>query len=1572
MKNLIELLSDLRTLGVLLSLDGERLICNAPKGVVTPEIKKVLADRKPEILAFLRESASSEASSDKSGPLVDLPLSRSQQRLWFMAQLYPDNPVYNIVMASRLTGELDRDALESSLHALVERHEMLRTSFYQRNGRPLARILDAAAWKSVFVDLSLLSQEEAEKEAKRMAHDEARKPFSLEHAPLFRATLFRLTERRHLLVLLVHHIVADGWSLGILAKELGSLYPAFTQKQHPALPPIAFQYRDYVQWERDAGEKAAAKQMPLWLDRLTGLRSIMQLAANRRRPSVQTFKGRRIAVVVEPSLAEQLRELCRATGTTPFMLLLAAFQAVLSRYAGLEDILVGSATSNRQRQELAPLVGFFVNTLVLRTDLGGNPAFLDLLARVKETALWTYGHQDVPFDLLVEKLQPERRLGHSPLVQVMFTLQNVPMQALQLPGLKVELEQVDPGIARADLAVEIWPEEVGYRCDFEYSTDIFDQDAIRALQSDYLSFLHHAVGDPSLPIAGIPLLSSREQRQMLADGNATFSTNEHPLSRSQRRLWFLDQLDGSNPVYNITVALRLAGPLKRDLFEQSLRAIVDRHESLRTRFLEREGIPYALVEEAKDWRMQFVDLSALPSGEQQPACVRLALEEAQKPFSLDRAPLFRAVLLSQSADEHVVVLVMHHIISDGWSLGVLALEMGKIYQSLVRGREFPLQPLRFQFRDFVDWEQHEARLSSEAGMQYWRRQLAGDLAPLELPTDRPRPALQTFRGHRVTTEIPSALAGRLQNLGSEQNATFFMILFAAFNVLLWRYSGQKDILIGTPTAGRLKSDFEGIVGFFVNNLVLRTNLNGNLRFTDLIQRVRKTALDGFEHQSVPFDRLVEVLQPQRSLDRSPIFQVMFTLQNAPLPQLRLDDLEWGAFDFQVPRARYDLAVDIFLLKGTYRCDFEYNTDIFEASTISQMQQHYMGLLETVASNPESPLGTLSLLSERERHQILEEWNRTEMPTPPYATVPAWFQAQAAKSPHATAIQMGQRSLSYGELDARSNMLARVLRAQGVARETVVGVFLQRSPEMVVALLGILKAGGAYLPLDPLLPAQRIEFLLSDAGVPLILTQTDLRDALPESNAALFLIDRINHTGQSADAPVTDEPGPEDLAYLIYTSGSTGNPKGTEIPHRSLVNLLASMLREPGLSSRDTLVAITTLSFDIAGLEIYGPLVCGAKLVLASTDQTLDPEALAGLLEESQATVMQATPSTWRMLVDAGWMGAANLRMWCGGEALPPDLAENLLVRGRELWNLYGPTETTIWSAAHRVKSGENPILIGRPIANTRMYILDPDGQPVPNGVHGELYIGGTGVARGYWRRPELTEARFVSDPFDTARHRRIYRTGDLARYRPHGRIQLIGRIDHQIKLRGHRIELGEIEVAIERHPEVLQAVVALHGEGSDQRLAAYVKQLDGNADPERLRPWLQARLPDYMVPSAFISIAEIPLTPNGKIDRKRLSMPKASPRERSASSIVPRNRTEEQLAQIWSEILGVDRPGVRDNFFDLGGHSLLLIRVHAMLRQELDADIAVIDLFRYPTIESLAGWLERRRQAVTLAAGVSS
>jgi amino acid adenylation domain-containing protein len=592
-----------------------------------------------------------------------------------------------------------------------------------------------------------------------------------------------------------------------------------------------------------------------------------------------------------------------------------------------------------------------------------------------------------------------------------------------------------------------------------------------------------------------------------------------------------------------------------------------------------------------------------------------------------------------------------------------------------------------------------------------------------------------------------------------------------------------------------------------------------------------------------------------------------------------------------------------------------------------------------------------------------------MPASPYATVAEWFQAQVVKSPAAVAVVFGERTLTYAELGAQTNKLASILRSHGVARGTVVGVFLHRSPEMVVALLGILKAGGAYLPLDPQLPAQRIKFLIADAAVPLIVTRTDLRDTLPDSGAALWMIDQIS---ESIEQPPTEKPNSEDLAYLIYTSGSTGNPKGTEITHGALVNLLASMLREPGLTSEDTLVAITTLSFDIAGLEIFGPLVCGATLVVASREQVLDPELLAALLEQSAATVMQATPSTWRMLVESGWMGRADLRMWCGGEALRSDLAESLLARGRELWNLYGPTETTIWSAAHRVRSGESPILVGRPIGNTRMYILDPESQPVPVGVPGELYIAGAGVARGYWGRPELTETRFLPDPFDPVPGHRMYRTGDLARYRRDGQIQLIGRTDHQIKLRGHRIELGEIEIVIERHPEVLQAVVDLHGEGNGQQLIAYIKQSGDTMDTGNLRSWLQERLPDYMVPSSFIALEQIPLTPNGKVDRKQLPKPKVSPRETLTPIASPRNRLEEQLVRIWSEILGVDRVGVRDNFFDLGGHSLLLIRVHARLRQELDSDVAVIDLFRYPTIESMASWLNRRGQPHAIAAGANA
>jgi amino acid adenylation domain-containing protein len=1593
--SLVEFLSDLRAGGVILSAEGDRLLCNAPKGAMTEEMRRTIATRKPEILEFLRNSAGA-VPPRQSDPNNTSALSRSQQRLWFVSQMDPGNPVYNVVIALNLHGPLHQDAMERSLRALVDRHESLRTSFHQQEGKPWSKVSQRVEWRCSVVDLSAHPPSLAAEEARRLALEESRRGFDLASVPLFRATLYRVSADEHLLLLVVHHIVADGWSLGLIAKDLGALYAAGVAGKPPVLAELPATYRDYVQWEEQDVVRATREQLPFWTEQLKGALPILEIPGDRQRPALQTFRGQRIAVRIEPELAQQIADLCRTTGSTSFMVLLAGFAVLLHQYTDLDDILVGSATSNRQRKEFAPIVGFFVNNLVLRTHLGGNPSFSELLQRVRKTAHDAYAHQEIPFDLLVEKLQPQRRTGHSPLVQVFFTLQNLPLEAIELAGLRAVPVQLDPGIARADLAVEIWPEANGYRCDFEYNTDLYNDETMAAMQAQYVRLLHEAVERPDTPIRQLSLLSDEESHQLLirrrrTDSPAPNSLNgspietaraveltrrasagsgavradirpgEHPLSRSQQRLWFLDQLDPGNPVYNIAIAIRMDGPLNRAAFEDSLRFILRRHESLRTRFIERDGVPVAVIDDGQNWTLDFVDVSAVASSKQDETILELVSKESQRLYFLDKGPVFRVTLYRKNDQEHVALIGMHHIVSDGWSLGVLSQELGRVYQAYVRHETPPLPPLPLQFREFVQWE-HDQQQQSSADLEYWRSKLSGELPQLALPLDHPRPPVQTFRGHRATAEISAALENELHVLARRHNATFYMVLIAGFGVLLRQFTRQDDILIGTPTAGRPKTSFESLIGFFVNNLVLRADMSGDPSFTELVDRIRCLSLEAFEHQSTPFDQLVELLQPERTLDRSPLFQVMFTLQNQDASLPPMGDIAISQLDFQGFRARYDLAVDVYPHEGRFRCDFEYNTDLFEEVTMQRMLRQYFHILELACADATQPIHTLQRLAEPDRHQLIETWNQTAVPRVPWPTVPAWFAAQVQATPTSIAVSMGDHSLTYAELDARSSGLASALRGQGIGRSNVVAVFLERSPEMIIGVLGILKAGAAYLPLDPALPAQRIDFLLADANVPLILTQRELLNTLPATGATVLAVEDV-------DLLTTDDlsaqPAGDDLAYLIYTSGSTGNPKGTEIPHRALVNLLASMLREPGLSATDTLVSVTTLSFDIATLEVFGPLLCGAKLVIASRDQVIDPEQLADLLDMSDATVMQATPSTWRMLIESGWMGRPRLRMWCGGEALAPDVAEALMARGSELWNLYGPTETTIWSAAHRVRSGENPVLIGRPIANTQMYILDENFQPVPVGVSGELFIAGDGVARGYRGRPELTASRFLSDPFDSAGARRMYRTGDLARYLPDGQIQLLGRTDHQIKLRGHRIEPGEIESAIERNPSVRQAVVVLDGQGTGKQLIAYIRYAEVSGDVEQIRSWLRERLPDYMVPAVLMPLDEFPLTPNGKIDRKRLPSPLTVARETRNDSIAARNQTEQRLTELWSEALHVDRPGVRDNFFDLGGHSLLLVQIHARLKREFNSNLAVVDLFRYPTIEALASFLDRSVAAVS-------
>ena len=1046
------------------------------------------------------------------------------------------------------------------------------------------------------------------------------------------------------------------------------------------------------------------------------------------------------------------------------------------------------------------------------------------------------------------------------------------------------------------------------------------------------------------------------------------SSRDLPLSRSQQRIWFLDQLDPGNPAYNIVIPLWLTGSLDRDAMERALRAVIERHEALRTGFSQRGGRPFAWIATEKSWQMEVTDLRHLTEPQAETEATQLAWHAGRWSFDLEKPPLFRATLYQVTSERYLLCLVVQHIVADGWSLGILSREMSELYSAFAAGASSPLPDPSFQYRDYVRWEQEEGQRLAEQQLPYWLKKLHGDLPSLEIPPDRTRPTLQSLDGGRHIADIDGDFADQLRVLSRQMGATLFTVLLAAFKVLMYRYTGTRDVIVGSNTANRPRQEFSTQIGFFVNNIILRSDLSGSPTFAELVARVKETTGAAYANQNVPFDLLVEKLHPERATGhRSTLAQVMFTLENLPLPDLDLPGLKSRPDHFDFGVAGADLAVLLWPVGSGYRCEFEYSKDLFDETTIRQLQEHYLRLLKEVVANPGAPIETYPLLSDSERAQLLTEWNQTAHPGPGYPTVADWFRAQVALRPNAIAVEMGNRQLSYRELDALSDRMASALQQRGVGREIVVGLYVTRSVEMMICLLGILKAGGAYLPLDPAFPTQRIEYLIRDSAVGLIVTEKSLETSLPDSGAEVLLLEQAlaSETEKAAGEPARAE----DLAYLIYTSGSTGQPKGTEITHGSLVNLLDSMLREPGLSHGDTLVAVTTLSFDIAGLELFGPLVSGARLVLASREQTLDPVALAELLESSDATVLQATPSTWRMLVESGWLGKRDLRMWCGGEALSAELADNLLTRGGELWNLYGPTETTIWSAAHRVSSGENPVLIGRPIANTRMYILDNRGDPVPMGVNGELYIAGHGVARGYRNRAELTTERFLPERFVAGE--RMYRTGDMARFRRDGQIQLLGRTDQQVKLRGHRIELGEIEAALERHAAVQQAVISVRGQDADRRLVAYVRLDNASVPSDDLRVWLQERLPEYMVPGVYVVMEEFPLTPNGKVDRNRLPSPEGRPQEHHAPALAPRNRTERRVAAIWSELLEHEAVGVRENFFDLGGHSLLLVRVHARLRDAFAADISVTDLFRFTTVESLAAHLNRH-EAPAVVEGVPS
>ena len=1035
-----------------------------------------------------------------------------------------------------------------------------------------------------------------------------------------------------------------------------------------------------------------------------------------------------------------------------------------------------------------------------------------------------------------------------------------------------------------------------------------------------------------------------------------------PLSLDQDGLWFLDQLEPHSTRYNIGVALEVAGELDVPALRASLAEVVRRHEVLRTAFVEVDGEPMQKVLPAGEFA--FEERNLAPDEDPEAAANEAVEALLGAPFDLGAGRVFRAGLVRLTHDRYVLVIVMHHIVADGWSVELLCRELGELYTAFASGQPSPLPELAVQYADYALWQHSwlcDAFLEQE--LAYWRDMLAS-VPILQLPTDHPRPAVQRTAGAMESLRLPPALRDRLVALGREAGATLYMVLLAGFGELLHRYSGLDDIAVGTPVARRMRTEVEPLVGMFVNTVVMRLDLSGSPGFDALMRRVRETVLEAQEHAAVPFESIVRDLAPVRDLAHNPLFQVNFNYEKLANTRLMLGPCPVSLFRRVLGDVHFDLDVYIAeLADGEISVSFVYDTDLFDASTVQGMLAHYRRLLKSAVAAPQSPVGRLEMLDAQERRQQLEGWNDTAADYPRESTLHALFEAQVARTPEVVAVSGAGQTLSYGELNARANAVARHLAGSGVGAGELVGVCVERTTDMLVSVLGVLKSGCAYVSLDPGYPAQRLAMMVSDSGLRALLTHRHLAQqiAVPEQGVVCYLDEwdwPAETGGASRDAGIAVDATA--LAYVIYTSGSTGRPKGVEITHRSLVNFLCSMKERPGLTASDVLLAVTTLSFDIAGLELYLPLLVGAQVVLADADEAMNGEALGRKLAASGATVMQATPVTWRLLFDSGWQGTPGLKILCGGEELQSDLARRLLATGSAVWNLYGPTETTIWSTVEPVSDAEGPILIGRPIANTRAYVLGESGEPVPRGAIGELYLAGDGVARGYRGRADLTAERFVAEPFVEGGEGRMYRTGDLARYHEDGRLELLGRVDFQVKVRGFRIELDEVEAALQSHPGVAQAVVLAQGDetGFQQLIAYLVPVVGASLAWDKLREHLHSRLPEYMIPSGHAVLEALPLTPNGKVDRRAL--PAAAPVERGAGVpyAEPQTPTQQQIAALWSELLEVERPSLDDDFFAQGGHSLLAVRLVSRIESVLGQRIPLIEFFQGPTIRQLAALIE--------------
>jgi amino acid adenylation domain-containing protein len=1050
-----------------------------------------------------------------------------------------------------------------------------------------------------------------------------------------------------------------------------------------------------------------------------------------------------------------------------------------------------------------------------------------------------------------------------------------------------------------------------------------------------------------------PVTLGAASGSVTASHDAAQAPREVPVTESQLEVWLSDQLgDDASCGYNESISISMRGVLNEQAISGAIQQVVARHEALRSTFSEDgEFVRFAPALEVK---IASKDFSHLDRAQREAQVAQIVHEDAHTPFRLSEGPLVRAQLIRLEPELTLLIFTAHHIVCDGWSTNVLLDDLARLYNAFRAGVPAQLDaPVQFgtyasHQREFI------ASLQGKQVEQYWLQQFQTPVSPLGLPTDRPRPPVREFKGATHRRKIGAALYSDVRKLGAKHKCTLFVTLLSAFQILMKRLSGQDDIVVGVPMAGQSLLDDAALVGHCVNFIPIRAHVDGTQKVPEFLAQLRQTVLAAYENQNYTYGRLVRKLSLQRDPSRLPLVEVQFNLERVG------DGIQFDGLETQIdanPKSfvNFDLFWNVIESSEGLVLDCDYNTGLFDEATIDRWLSHYESLLAEIAANAERPIAEIPLLNENDLRRWMPGWNETATEYPRELCVHELFEAQVKRSPDAVAVQCDQRELTYAELNRRADQLAGYLQGLGVEPGVLVGLFVDRSLEMMVGLLGILKAGAAYVPIDPTFPPERISFVLADAEASVLLTQERLPGEFVNPDARVVFLDRDWELIRQASPLVgTGAASPKDLAYVIYTSGSTGKPKGVEIPHQAFVNLLCSMQRKPGLEPSDVLLAVTTLSFDIAGLELFLPLCVGAKLVIATREDVVDGHKLLSRLRTSGANVIQATPVTFRLLIEAGWEGIPRVKVLCGGEALPRELAGQLGGLSAAVWNMYGPTETTIWSSTVQVQNDEGPVPIGPPIDNTQFYVLDQAGQLTPIGVPGELHIGGDGLARGYFRRPELTAEKFISSPFGANQNTRLYKTGDLVRCLPSGTFEFLGRLDHQVKLRGFRIELGEIETALARYPGVRQAVVTLREDVSgDKRLVAYVTTDQKTFTVTEARDFLNGKLPYYMMPAAIVRMETMPLTPNGKVDRRALPAPEGASPSRAQSYVAPRNEEETALAGIWEEVLRQERISVQDSLFELGADSLHIFQIVARANKA-GMKVTPAHLLKHRTIAALS------------------